>query len=228
MTNDIGQARSLEREGRLEEALKLCLKAIEKAPRDVEARALAVSLSHQLDQFVEWAHQLLGLADLHLQQSRPEIALELFDEFLQTPMEGRPAGECDLHTLLQREVYFQKGLIHRACQRLQQAERNFRESLTLAPDRWQTHLELGRTLMGMARYQEAAQVLQDGMCLSPAESGPILEALGDIFHHQGRDARKWYESAITHYKRLGQNEDVMRLSATLVDLFGDTYLRELT
>ena len=227
MTDELERARTLARQGRLEEALKLCLKVIESAPLEVEARELIIALSLKLENLVEWMHHQLELAELQARLSHHEVALKLFDEFLQFPMDGRPQGEQDLHALLKRQVFFQKGLVYRACERPQLAERNFREALALGPDRWETYLELGRTLTKMARYQEAAQVLQDGMRLNPIESGPILEALGDVFHHMGRDARSWYDSAIAHYKRLGNSDDVMRLSARLVDLFGNQYLKDL-
>jgi tetratricopeptide (TPR) repeat protein len=227
MTDEFGKAQSFAREGRLEEALKMCFKAIEKSPQDVEARSLAMSLSGQLNQFVEWSHQLLELADLFKEQAQHDKALALLDQFLELPMDGRPSGERNLHTLLQRQVFFLKGQIHRDCRRPQQAERNFRESLTLGPDRWQTYLELGRILICLARYQEAAQVLQDGRRLSPGESGQFMEALGDVYHQLGRDARSCYEEAVGHYKNQSRSADVLRVSARLLELFGDKYLQEI-
>ena len=188
---------------------------------------MAIALSRRLDRFVEWAHQLLDLANLYHQHSSYEQALALLDQFLQFPTSERSPAEKNLHTLLKRQVYFQKGVIHKDNDRLQLAERNFRESLTLAPDRWETYLELGRTLMSMARYREAAQVLQDGKRLSPVESGPILEALGDAYHHLGRDARVHYEDAVSYYKRQGREDDVLRVSGRLMTLFADHYLKDL-
>ena len=227
MADEVVRARSLEAEGRLDDALKLCLKGIRKRPRDLSAREFAIDLCKKLENVVELSHQLVELADLLRNEKRHDAALEKLDELLSLCAENRPQGEKDLLRLLQPQIHLQKGQIHRDCQRLQMAEKCFRDSMALNSDRWQTYLELGRTLTGMARYEEAAQVLQDGMRLNPVESAPILEALGDVFERLGRDSRRWYEGAVAHFKRQGKNEDVMRLSARLVNLHGDHYFKEL-
>jgi len=227
MADEVIRARSLEAEGRLDDALKLCLKGIRKRPRDLSAREFAVELCKKLENVVELSHQLVELADLLWNEKRHDAALEKLDELLVLCAENRPQGEQDLLRLLQPQIHLQKGQIHRDCQRLQMAEKCFRDSMALNSDRWQTYLELGRTLTGMARYEEAAQVLQDGMRLNPLESAPILEALGDVFQRLGRDSRSWYEGAVAHYRRQDKNEDVMRLSAWLMNLHGDDYLKEL-
>ena len=227
MADEVVQARSLLAEGRLDDALRMCLKGIRKRPRDLSAREFAIDLCAKLNNVVELAHQLVELADILWQEKRHDEALERLDELLALSADDRPQGEQDLLRLLQPQIYFQKGQIHQSRQRLQSAEKCFRDSLTLNPNRWETYLELGRTLTGMARYEEAAQVLQDGMRLNPVESAPILEALGDVFQRLGRDSRSWYEGAVSHYKRQGKTEDVMRLSARLLDLHSDHYFKEL-
>ena len=227
MADEVIRARSLEAEGRLDDALKLCLKGIRKRPRDLPAREFAIALCKRLENIVELSHQLVELADILWTENRHDAALEKLDEVLSLTAESRPVGEQDLLRLLQPQIHFQKGQIHQDCQRLQLAEKCFRDSITLNSDRWKTYLELGKTLTGMARYEEAAQVLQDGMRLNPVESAPILEALGDVFQRMGRDSRSWYEGAVAHFKRQGKNEDVMRLSARLANLHGDHYFKEL-
>ena len=131
------------------------------------AREFAIDLCKKLENVVELSHQLLELADLLWNEKRHDTALEKLDELLSLRAENRPQGEQDLLRLLRPQIHLQKGQIHRDCRRLQMAEKCFRDSMALNSDRWQTYLELGRTLTGMARFEEAAQVLQDGMRLNP-------------------------------------------------------------
>ena len=113
------------------------------------------------------AHRVLGLA-LYA-GGQYDAALHSFDESLQ----GEPAG-----SVANADVYFDMGITYRDAGDLRRAAIAYRHALSLRPDFWEAHSNLGVVLHEQSKFDEAIAEYRAAKRLKPDEAS-IRNNLGN-------------------------------------------------
>ncbi len=121
------------RQGRVDEALRLCSDGIARLEAHLEPDR------HQLHRSV----LLFNLGQVHAQVGPVELAIEYFT----TAMEMDPNYS---------EYYNDRGALYFACDRLEDAERDYRQAISLSPPYPEVYVNLGQCCRAMGRMQAAA------------------------------------------------------------------------
>ncbi|HAF70837.1 MAG: TPR domain-containing protein [Acetothermia bacterium 64_32] len=193
------QGMGLEEEGRLEEAEKAYLKAMEVFPGFLSAMVALAGVYMQTDR-VQEAEQLfktafelgreeagLGLAILYLREDRPEEAAAVLEELIpgELPQEGASL------------YWFLRGWAHLALGEPEEAKEALQEFLDLNPDEEAKTVvrELGllmRVEQELARLKELKARRQKRYLSRPVHPGmPLEEALAGLTKNQLVGTAKW-------------------------------------
>jgi len=194
-----------EQQQRLEQAIELFNRALERDPRYALAHAglgeaylrlyritkrpdlVELAERHcrralEIDNLVGAAWLTLGM--LHVQTGKPEEALHDFDRALDR--DPRSA-----------EVYRERATAYAALKRPQEAEASYQKAIALRPDSWSTYSYFGAFLLSRGRYRDAETAFQRALSLAP-DNARTLSNLGAALYYQARyaDAEAAWEKSI--------------------------------
>jgi serine/threonine-protein kinase len=95
------------------------------------------------------------------------------------------------------EAHFGLAAAYRALQRIDEAERAYRQTISLQPANWQPHNDLGNLYILTGHYDEAIKHFQRAVALAPSEARPYEGMAGAHLYQESLDeARVWAQRAL--------------------------------